>query len=594
MRRAFEFPVQYLMVVLGLVTPAVGGSAPNPPGNANPSTETADQTMVLFKAPAIGPIEVPDDPPAPPRPVNQQTVSPAGTITFNGFTSVQVNVDANGNNIVGDAANESSIAVDPTRPNRMAIGWRQFDSVSNNFRQAGWGNSRDGGRTWRFPGVIEPGVFRSDPVLRADRNGSFFYNSLTFEDGVGYWCKVFKSSDGGETWDDGVYAYGGDKGWMAIDRTGGIGDGNIYFAWDYAGCCGNDWFNRSTDGGASFEVPVPIPEQPIWGLTTVGPDGEVYIAGRRNSTNTQFVVAKSTTIRNPLNPLGFDFAVQVDMGGVHRYALGTGPNPGGLHGNVCVATDHSSSATRGYVYVLASVDPPGNDPMDVHIIRSIDGGQNWGAPVRVNDDAVGTNAWQWFAAMDVAPNGRIDVVWNDTRGDPGGVASQLYYAYSTNAGQTFSTNVAVGPAFDPLIGWPNQNKLGDYYDMTSDLVGAHVAYASTYNGEQDVYYVRIGDYDCNNNGVGDAADIAGGASDSNANGIPDECELEVVPATSATGLLAMAAALVVAGALVSVKSRTGSRYSKMQRAKSWTTFPCAGLEARRCGVIVPPTLRHLW
>ena len=33
-----------------------------------------------------------------------------------------------------------------------------------------------------------------------------------------------------------------------------------------------------------------------------------------------------------------------------------------------------------------------------------------------------------------------------------------------------------------------QSKLGDYYDMKSDNGGADVAYAATFNGEQDVYY----------------------------------------------------------------------------------------------------------
>ena len=51
-------------------------------------------------------------------------VSPHGV-----FISYQVNVDANGNNIIGDAANECTISVDPTDGNKMAIGWRQFNSV---------------------------------------------------------------------------------------------------------------------------------------------------------------------------------------------------------------------------------------------------------------------------------------------------------------------------------------------------------------------------------------------------------------------------------------------------------------------------------
>jgi len=69
----------------------------------------------------------------------------------------------------------------------------------------------------------------------------------------------------------------------------------------------------------------------------------------------------------------------------------------------------------------------------------------------------------------------------------------------------------------------------DMLDMVSDSVGADMAYAATFNGEQDVYYPRIGDYDCNINGVGDQDDIAGGTSfDLNLNGIPDECEVTTI------------------------------------------------------------------
>ena len=97
---------------------------------------------------------------------------------FGVFTSFQANVDASGNNILGDAANEPAIAVDPTDPNKMVIGWRQFDSIDSDFRQGGWGYTTDGGLTWTFPGVLEPGVFRSDPVTKSDESGKFLYLSL--------------------------------------------------------------------------------------------------------------------------------------------------------------------------------------------------------------------------------------------------------------------------------------------------------------------------------------------------------------------------------------------------------------------------------
>jgi hypothetical protein len=56
----------------------------------------------------------------------------------------------------------------------MVIGWRQFNSVTSNFRQSGNGYTTDGGTTWTFPGVLENNVFRSDPVLGSDDTGRFF------------------------------------------------------------------------------------------------------------------------------------------------------------------------------------------------------------------------------------------------------------------------------------------------------------------------------------------------------------------------------------------------------------------------------------
>jgi hypothetical protein len=111
--------------------------------------------------------------------------------------------------------------------------------------------------------------------------------------------------------------------------------------------------------------------------------------------------------------------------------------------------------------------------------------------VRVNDDPIDSGAWQWFGTLAVAPDGRIDVIWNDTRDDPGGYDSVLYHSWSADAGVSWAPGQALTPAFDPHLGWPQQDKLGDYYDMVSDEQGAHIAFAATFNGEQDVYYMRL-------------------------------------------------------------------------------------------------------
>ncbi len=463
--------------------------------------------------------EVPDDPYLP-RPAEVAEPTPSLPVPAGANFGVQVNVSGLGNNIPGDAANEPSIAVDPTAPNRMVIGWRQFDTINSNFRQAGWGWSHDGGRTWTFPGVIEPGNFRSDPVLGADAEGAIYYCSLSGN----FTVQFFKSFDGGLTWGPPVPAFGGDKQWFSIDRTGGPGHGNVYMAWSVnAGCCGPDVFTRSFDGANSFLAPSPVFGTPFFGTTAVAPDGAIYVSGVVGDFGV-FLVVGSPNAGNPQQIPAFNMGNIVDLGGEMVLFAGGSPNPAGLLGQVDIAIDSSGGPSHGNIYALCSVDPPGADPLDVMFSRSVDGGTSWSSPVRINDD-LGNN-WQWFGTISVAPNGRLDVVWNDTRNSGQVNISQLFYSSSIDAGETWSTNEALSPVFDSHIGWPNQNKLGDYYDMKSDLLGANLAWAATFNGEQDVYFLRIGEYDCNGNGVGDPDDIAAETSaDCNANSIPDECEI---------------------------------------------------------------------
>src|SRR5215471_16659392 len=140
----------------------------------NVVTAASSQTLAPKPLPKE-PLEKYDNPP----PLFPAVVTSPGMIAqFGPYTSYQVNVNPNGNNIVGDAANEPSICVNPTDRNKMSIGWRQFDSVASNFREAGFAYTANGGRTWINPGVLQRNVFRSDPVLNSDGLGRFFYLSL--------------------------------------------------------------------------------------------------------------------------------------------------------------------------------------------------------------------------------------------------------------------------------------------------------------------------------------------------------------------------------------------------------------------------------
>lgn len=319
---------------------------------------------------------------------NKRLTSPAQAWTRGAHTSVQVNTDTSGSNILGDAANEPSIAVHPGDRLRISIGWRQFDTVNNNFRQAGNAHSTDGGRSWTNHGVLDPGVFRSDPVLRFGPDGTLFYDSLTRIDEFDYRCDVFISETAGQTWSGPNPAYGGDKQWIALDRTSGPGHGHFYQAWDYAGCCGNDWFNRSTDGGSSFEYPIPIPDQPYWGVTEVGPDGALYVIGQTISPEV-IAVARSSSAQDPKLPMAFDGAFPVDLGGSQVYVDDYGPNPGGLSGQVWIAADHSEEPTRETLITTVSGTSAADSssqtdlkPEICRIGRTVIKGPRWAPPYR--------------------------------------------------------------------------------------------------------------------------------------------------------------------------------------------------------------------
>src|SRR5438445_3432479 len=416
---------------------------------------------------------------------------------FGLFTSYQVNVDANHQNILGDAANECVISVDPTDGNKMTIVWRQFNDVTSNFRQGGWGYTTDAGIMWTFPGVLENGVFRSDPVSNSDETGNFFYLSLQSNVQQSFFCDdLWRSTNGGQSWtllSGERGGGGGDKEWFTIDKTNGPGHGFQYQSDDGINCSGGGvQFQRSTNGGVTLQAPINIPNSPIYGTLDVDTNGNLFVGGEGNSG---FFCERSSNAQIGGQTPTFDRSTAVNLGG---QLGGGGINPAGLDGMLFLAIDRSGGPTNNNIYMLASVVPPGRSTTDVMFARSTDGGLTFSAPHRVNDDPVNPSKWHWFGTFSVAPNGRLDAVWYDTRNAANNTDSQLFYSWSTDGAVTWAPNFQVSNTVNPFEGYPNQNKIGDYITIVSDNTGGNVAYAATFNfnpnrnqHEEDVYYVRV-------------------------------------------------------------------------------------------------------
>ncbi|MDQ6655901.1 MAG: hypothetical protein M3Y80_08815, partial [Verrucomicrobiota bacterium] len=319
-------------------------------------TLLASSLFVSFLAGAYGQALLPKPLPSealekydqPPAYIYRYETSPRKISQFDVFTSYQVNVNANGQNIVGDAGNEPSICVDPTNGNRMAVGWRQFDSVGSNFRQSGNGYTSDGGVTWTVNPLLESNVFRSDPVLYADSTGHFFYLSLL----QSFFDDMWQSNNGGQNWTRLASATGGDKQWFTIDNTNSSGHGFQYQQWSTGGNnYGGRQFSRSTDGGFTWLNPINIPNSPAWGTPDVDSTGTLYISGVNLNTN-QIWCERSTNAKLAAATPAFDQSTLVNLGG--SIVSSASINPVGLVGQIFLATDRSGTATNNNVYMLAA------------------------------------------------------------------------------------------------------------------------------------------------------------------------------------------------------------------------------------------------
>ena len=114
-----------------------------------------------------------------------------------------------------------------------------------------------------------------------------------------------------------------------------------------------------------------------------------------------------------------------------------------------------------HLVLQVAENPDTNGSGAIYYTQSTDGGKTWSARKRISDGDPTVSSL--IPNISVAPNGRIDVDWWDTRDDPGVRGNDVYYSYSTDNGKTWSKNTRITDQSDSRL----YGVWGANFDMTS-------------------------------------------------------------------------------------------------------------------------------
>lgn len=378
--------------------------------------------------------------------------------------------------------NEPSVAVNPMDPSTIIV-------VSHDYTVDGFAlfRSFDGGNTFSYSILLSPPGFDflSDPIVDFGLNNLSLISAIAVNESVSpeeSTIVVFRSTDGGHTYSDAIIVSTevgmgifDDKEYLAIDKSPESPfEGNAYVSYTrftenpLFGFNRQILFQRSLDGGLTWQLPVPITSViPIYpfvqgSAVQVGPKGEVYVAWIEfGDFNASFQIRRSddggitfgpTVTISPffLVPFTFDPEVPNWEFRVPTFAF--------------LAVDRSGcfgSAEFARVYAVWQAEVDGN----AHIFLSFsdDGGITWTAPIRVDNSPVNTQ--NFFPFVTVSPfSGTVTVIYYTNRVSP--TLMDVFLAVSVDGGLTFPentriTDVSFDPNADPSFGVPSRF-IGDY------------------------------------------------------------------------------------------------------------------------------------
>jgi Bacterial Ig domain len=374
-------------------------------------------------------------------------------------------------------AAESAIKIHPTDVNKVVAG-----SNGPGSGQKMW-YSTNGGSSWTPAAALPLGSTCCDPTVDWSSNGQYAYTSTL--GGCGAVCNVwvYRSADGGATWNDletitpgdprreVTSANTSDKQYIHVDKfaTSPFRD-NIYQCWHDNNVLKH---SRSTDFAHTWSAPLTMSsgssQSGIGCDLTTDKSGNVYYFWPAFNSKT-ILVRKSTSGGSSFNTAvtvattqdGYDFAIPaMETRRAFIYASADADlSSGAFADSIYVAWTDTTAPESG---------TPANNHGRIRVAYSRDGGASW--TVRTpHETADASTVDRFHPWLGVGPDGKVYVAFYDTRRSPTRVGVDIFYSVSADGGDTWPTPVRLTSVLSPQI--DTGFEWGDYNGL--DVVGSQL------------------------------------------------------------------------------------------------------------------------
>ncbi len=389
-----------------------------------------------------------------------------------------------------------AVVVDPADPRKVYAAGVEFRN-----RRCVLHKSQDGGRTWRqsaqspsapeFPfcthnfGVVPVGFL----AMGRDNTLYWAFVGSSLEELPNLSVLLARSTDLGETWTTTIVRDArGRRGPesernlltdLAVDARSGTED-LVYLAWmanspRLTPPVRRAFVAGSTDGGKTFtdpvdatqsffnepaNLPADVPPESVQSANFGSTQPNMAVDGAGNLHVVWMEFGFTDPFHSPVRFRRMYVSSSSDRGRTfsHNLVRTMTVDGVGLLGPTLKWSPRGGPQGSLHLVYESRTEPAQGD-RDVQYQRSTDGGRTW-SPVRVlNDDDPKQLFGQFLPNVRVAPNGRIDVAWWDMRDGAAKYATDVYYSYSEDAGESWSRNIRVTDrSIDRTIGiWTNNS-----------------------------------------------------------------------------------------------------------------------------------------